>query len=178
MSEVVASRFRQRNPLISRRPSRLQGVSKKERLTRRFPGVRFRGRNPTETGLFCCLTKLCIIPPSRAVKNKTAQCRPPGRLIGYARVSTSDQGLTSQIDALKKHDCGKDHIFVDKASRARSKRPGLDACLEELQQGDVLLVLRLDRLGRSMPHLVARRMNLHLIFNVVRVNKVMLTLVG
>ena len=82
-----------------------------------------------------------------AVKKKTAQCRPPGRLIGYARVSTSDQDLTSQIDVLKKHGCGKDHIFVDKASGARAKRPGLDACLEELQQGDVLLVLRLDRLG-------------------------------
>ena len=67
---------------------------------------------------------------------------------------TSDQDLALQIDALKKHGCGKDHIFVDKASGARSKRPGLDACLEELQPGDVLLVLRLDRLGRSMPHLV------------------------
>ena len=51
--------------------------------------------------------------------------------------------------------CGKDHIFVAKASGARSKRPGLNACLlEELQQGAVLLVLRLDRLSHSMPHLV------------------------
>ena len=51
----------------------LHGVSKNERLTRRFPRGRFRGRNPTETGLFCCLTKLCIIPSSMAVKKKTVQ---------------------------------------------------------------------------------------------------------
>ena len=48
--------------LISRRQGSLQGVSKKERLARRFPRGWFRGRNPIETGLFCCLTKLCIIP--------------------------------------------------------------------------------------------------------------------
>ena len=114
-----------------------------ERLTRRFPGARFRGRNPDQTVLFCCLIKLCIMPPSMAVKKKTARRRPRGCVIGYARVSTSDQDLASQIDALKKHGYGKDHIFVDKASGARSKRPGLAACLEELQQGDVLLVFRL-----------------------------------
>ena len=51
----------------------LHGVSKNERLMRRFPRGRFRGRNPTETGLFCCLTKLCIIPSSMAVKKKTVQ---------------------------------------------------------------------------------------------------------
>ena len=66
-------RFRQINPLISCRQRCLQGVSKKERLTRRFPRGRFRGRNPTEIVLFCCLTKLCIIPPSMAVKKKTVQ---------------------------------------------------------------------------------------------------------
>ena len=66
-------RFRQFNPRISCRERRLQGVSKNERLTRRFPGLGFGAENPTETVLFCCLTKLCIIPPSRAVKNKTVR---------------------------------------------------------------------------------------------------------
>ena len=46
---------------------------KKERLTRRFPGTRFRGCPPTETVLFCCLTKPCIIPPSMTVKKKTVR---------------------------------------------------------------------------------------------------------
>ena len=80
--------------------------------------------------------------------------RQKGRFIGYARVSTYDQDLYLQMDALKKHGCWKDHIFVDQASGARAQRPGLETCLEALRKGDVLLVWRLDRLGRSMPHLV------------------------
>jgi len=77
-----------------------------------------------------------------------------GRVIGYARVSKYDQDLNLQIDALKKNECRRDQIFVDKGSGARSQLPGLEACLEALKEGDVLLVWRLDRLGRSMPHLV------------------------
>jgi len=77
-----------------------------------------------------------------------------GRVIGYARVSTDGQDLSLQLDALKEHGCAEEFMFVDKASGARSERPGLDACLETLREGDVLLVWRLDRLGRSMPHLV------------------------
>ena len=77
-----------------------------------------------------------------------------GRLIGYARVSTQDQDLNLQRDALKQYECREDYIFVDQASGARAQRPGLETCLETLQKGDVLLVWRLDRLGRSMPHLV------------------------
>ena len=76
------------------------------------------------------------------------------RLIGYARVSTQEQELNLQIDALKKAGCPKNHIFVDKISGATAQRPGLDKCLAQLQEGDTLIVWRLDRLGRSMHHLI------------------------
>ena len=79
---------------------------------------------------------------------------PNGRLIGYAWVSKYDQDLNLQIDALKKGVCRRDRIFVDKVSGTRSRRPGLEACLKALKAGDVLLVWRLDRLGRSIIHLV------------------------
>ena len=78
-----------------------------------------------------------------------------GKLVGYARVSTDEQDVQLQLDALKKSGCDDDNIFVDKASGARSDRPGLDACIAALEPGDTLLVWRLDRLGRSMSHLVS-----------------------
>jgi len=76
------------------------------------------------------------------------------RLVGYARVSTQDQDLALQIDALLKYGVAKELIFTDKASGAKHQRPGLDTCLAQLRDGDVLLVWRLDRLGRSVRHLV------------------------
>lgn len=78
-----------------------------------------------------------------------------GELIGYARVSKQDQDLQLQIDALLKAGCQKSDIYIDKVSGAKTERPGLDACLKILQEGDTLIVWRLDRLGRSMPHLVS-----------------------
>jgi DNA invertase Pin-like site-specific DNA recombinase len=72
--------------------------------------------------------------------------------IGYARVSTDDQNLSLQLDALAAAGCEK--VFQDAISGAVTKRPGLDAALAALQPGDVFTVWRLDRLGRTMPHLV------------------------
>lgn len=76
------------------------------------------------------------------------------RFVGYARVSTQDQDLALQIDALRQYGVAKELIFTDKASGATHQRPGLDSCLNQLRGGDVLLVWRLDRLGRSVRHLV------------------------
>ena len=58
------------------------------------------------------------------------------------------------MDALKTVGCSDADIYTDKASGVRGRRPGLDACVEALEPGDTLVVWRLDRLGRSMPHLV------------------------
>jgi DNA invertase Pin-like site-specific DNA recombinase len=74
-------------------------------------------------------------------------------LIGYARVSTDDQNLDLQRDALKAAGCEK--IIEDKASgKAGSNRPGLDRAREMLRPGDTLVVWRLDRLGRSLRDLI------------------------
>lgn len=73
-------------------------------------------------------------------------------LIGYARVSTQDQNLDLQCDALQKAGCEK--IFEDKTSGSRSERPGLNKTLEILRKSDTLVVWKLDRLGRSVKHLV------------------------
>jgi DNA invertase Pin-like site-specific DNA recombinase len=72
--------------------------------------------------------------------------------IGYARVSTIEQNLDLQQNALKKAACEK--IIVDKASGSRKDRAGLDQVRELLRKGDVLVVWRLDRLGRSLKHLI------------------------
>lgn len=77
-----------------------------------------------------------------------------GHLIGYARVSTAEQDLSLQIEALRHAGCRDEGIFRDTASGARPARPGLEACLQALAPGDTLVVWRLDRLGRSMTHLV------------------------
>jgi DNA invertase Pin-like site-specific DNA recombinase len=72
--------------------------------------------------------------------------------IGYARVSTSDQNLDLQEDALRCAGC--ERVIVDKASGETAKRSGLDRARDLLRPGDTLVVWRLDRLGRSLRHLI------------------------
>ena len=79
-------------------------------------------------------------------------------LIGYARVSTHDQNLDSQLDALQKADC--EQIFQEKITGKIKDRPELISCLKALRKGDVLVVWKLDRLGRNLAHLVNTAQNL------------------
>ena len=77
-------------------------------------------------------------------------------LIGYARVSKADgsQSLDLQRDALIEAGVKKDQIYSDLASGIKDDRSGLEACLKALREGDVLVVWRLDRMGRNLHHLV------------------------
>jgi DNA invertase Pin-like site-specific DNA recombinase len=72
--------------------------------------------------------------------------------LGYARVSTTDQSLDLQKDALEAAGC--QHIFTDIASGAKAERKGLEEALQNCRPDDTLIVWKLDRLGRSLPHLV------------------------
>jgi len=72
--------------------------------------------------------------------------------IGYMRVSTNDQNVDLQRNALLSANC--EHVFVDKMSGTKAVRPGLKKCLKQLKAGDCLVVWKLDRLGRSVKNLV------------------------
>ena len=72
--------------------------------------------------------------------------------VGYARVSTTDQDTALQLDALAGAGCGK--VFEDRASGAQVNRTGLRDALAYVHEGDVLVTWKLDRLGRSLPHLI------------------------
>ena len=78
-----------------------------------------------------------------------AQCR---MIIGYARVSTEDQNLDGQLDALKA--AGADRIFADKITGTARSRPELDRLLDQLRRGDVITVTKYDRLARSLRDLL------------------------
>lgn len=73
--------------------------------------------------------------------------------IGYARVSKFEQNLDMQIDALKNYGCEK--IVTDKLSGSVLDRPGLEEIVSYIRKGDVLVIYRLDRLGRSTKHLIS-----------------------
>ena len=79
-------------------------------------------------------------------------------LVGYARISTSEQDMALQFDALATAGCAQ--VFQDTASGAKADRPGLTAALSYARKGDVLVVWKLDRLGRSLPHLIETVTNL------------------
>lgn len=100
---------------------------------------------------FTCFTSLYY--------NQCIDCNEPSKLkdrsnwlIGYARVSSADQVLDLQIDALLQAGC--DRIFKEKLSSVKAKRPELDAAIDFLRPGDTLVVWRLDRLGRSLKDLI------------------------
>lgn len=75
-----------------------------------------------------------------------------GHLLGYARVSTTDQDASLQVDALRAAGCYR--VFVDTVSGALEHRPEFDKVIDQLRPGDTLVVWRLDRLGRSIRHLI------------------------
>ncbi len=82
----------------------------------------------------------------------TRKRRPAGHLVGYARVSTAEQNPALQLDALGQVGCSR--VLTDHASGSREDRPQLAAALDHVRLGDTLVVWRLDRLGRSLPHLI------------------------
>nr|WP_240760945.1 recombinase family protein [Mycolicibacterium sp. CR10] len=73
-------------------------------------------------------------------------------MLGYARISTSDQTVRSQVDALQRAGC--ERIWTNTASGARADRPALEELLTDMRSGETLMVTRPDRLGRSLPHLL------------------------
>jgi DNA invertase Pin-like site-specific DNA recombinase len=79
--------------------------------------------------------------------------------VGYARVSTADQTMNLQLDALKKAECNR--IFTDTVSGTKAERKGLAEALDYVREGDSLVVWRLDRLGRSLKDLIERLTELH-----------------
>jgi DNA invertase Pin-like site-specific DNA recombinase len=80
--------------------------------------------------------------------------------LGYIRISTGQQDHAAQSEALVKAGIKPEHIYSDKISGVKQKRPGLDALLGYAREGDSITVVRLDRLGRSLPHMLATVENL------------------
>jgi len=96
-----------------------------------------------------CTKPMCHRKTCRRV---VQQCVVMGEFLGYARVSTAEQTAVLQQDALRAAGCRR--IWSDTASGTRTDRPQLAAVFDQLRAGDTLVVWRLDRLGRSLPHLI------------------------
>lgn len=79
-----------------------------------------------------------------------------GMKIGYARVSTDEQSLDLQVDALKRYGCLDEHIHVEKVSGVAKKRPKLESALIDARPGDIFVVWKMDRLGRSTRDLLEK----------------------
>ena len=77
-----------------------------------------------------------------------------GELVGYMRVSTNEQKFDLQQDALRAAGVAERYLYHDVASGAKQARPGLAACLKALHPGDTLVVWKLDRIARSLLHLL------------------------
>lgn len=77
-----------------------------------------------------------------------------GKLFGYARVSTQDQKLDLQLDALKKYGLAENDIFEEKMTGSRKDRPKLEEMMKYLREGDTVVVYKLDRISRSTKHLI------------------------
>lgn len=84
------------------------------------------------------------------MKKRKSAPSPQNRLVGYARVSTREQTLDMQIDALKAAGVQDDNLWVEKVSGAASKRPQRDLAMIDCREGDTLIVWRLDRIGRKI----------------------------
>ena len=97
--------------------------------------------------------------PAEATAAESASPPGSGALVGYARVSTHEQNLALQLDALKQAGC--DRVHKDVGSGSLKHRPELDACMDYLRAGDTLVVWRLDRLGRGLKHLIEAIEQLH-----------------
>lgn len=94
-----------------------------------------------------------VAPVQDAVRDAgSAYCR--HMLLGYARVSGTDGNPDHQVAALRRAGVATENIHIDHAGGAKASRPQLDRVLQRLREGDTLVITRLDRLGRSVPHLI------------------------
>ncbi len=120
---------------------------------RSFAGGRVRraGRAVFGSGTVPQLVSRINVPSAR-VATGFGTVRAMGHLLGYARVSTIGQEPALQLDALEAAGCYR--VFTDRVSGTADRRPQLDALLDQLRPGDTLVVWRLDRLGRSLRHLI------------------------